>query len=116
MDGRGKGKVNNENNIATLEGTLERLLGQLYYRRERVDSALVDPPRAGCHPKALQALQSLAPRAICYVSCDPSTLARDIASLCANGRYRLIAAQPIDMFPQTYHIEGMALLARSGGR
>src|SRR3989454_8595649 len=116
MDARANATLNNQNNITTIEGTLERLLGQLYYRRERVDLALVDPPRAGCHPKALQALQSLAPRAICYVSCDPSTLARDIASLCASGRYRLVAAQPIDMFPQTYHIECIALLARTGLR
>src|SRR6266481_3349207 len=116
MDARANATLNNQNNITTLEGTLERLLGQLYYRRERVDLALVDPPRAGCHPKALQALQSLAPRSICYVSCDPSTLARDIASLCASGRYRLVAAQPIDIFPQTYHIECIALLVRTGMR
>jgi 23S rRNA (uracil1939-C5)-methyltransferase len=116
MDARANTTLNNQNNITTLEGTLERLLGQLYYRRERVDLALVDPPRAGCHPKALQALQSLAPRVICYVSCDPSTLARDIATLCGSERYRLVAAQPIDMFPQTYHIECIALLARTGMR
>jgi 23S rRNA (uracil1939-C5)-methyltransferase len=116
MDARANATLNNQNNITTLEGTLERILGQLYYRRERVDLALVDPPRAGCHPKALQALQSLAPRAICYVSCDPSTLARDIATLCGSGRYRLVAAQPIDMFPQTYHIECIALLAHTDAR
>lgn len=112
MDARANATLNNQNNITTLEGTLERLLGQIHYRRERLDLALVDPPRAGCHPKALQALQALGPRAICYVSCDPSTLARDIATLCASGRYELVFAQPIDMFPQTYHIECMALLAR----
>ena len=116
MDARANATLNNQNNITTLEGTLERILGQLHYRRERVDIALVDPPRAGCHPKALQALQTLAPRNICYVSCDPSTLARDIATLCANGRYRLVSAQPVDMFPQTYHIECIALLARVGSR
>ncbi len=114
MDARANATLNNQNNITTLEGTLERILGQLHYRRERIDVALVDPPRAGCHPKALQALQILAPRNICYVSCDPSTLARDIATLCSGGRYRLVAAQPVDMFPQTYHIECLALLARVG--
>lgn len=116
MDARANATLNNQTNITTFEGTLERLLGQLYYRRERIDVALVDPPRAGCHPKAIQALQSLAPRSIVYVSCDPSTLARDIASLCLNNRYRLVYAQPIDMFPQTYHIECIALLARNGLR
>ncbi len=116
MDARANATLNNQNTIATLEGTLERILGQLHYRHERVDIALVDPPRAGCHPKALQALQTLAPHSICYVSCDPSTLARDIATLCANGRYRLVSAQPVDMFPQTYHIECIALLARVGSR
>ena len=115
MDARASASLNNQNNITVLEGTLERILNQLHYRRERIDLALVDPPRAGCHPKALQALQTLAPRAICYVSCDPSTLARDIATLCASGRYRLVSAQPIDMFPQTYHIECVAMLARLGG-
>jgi 23S rRNA (uracil1939-C5)-methyltransferase len=116
MDARASAALNNQNNITSLEGTLERILSQLHYRRERIDLALVDPPRAGCHPKALQALQTLTPRAICYVSCDPSTLARDIATLCASGRYRLVAAQPVDMFPQTYHIECVALLVRVGLR
>jgi len=116
MDARANATLNNQNNITTLEGTLERILSQLHYRRERIDVALVDPPRAGCHPKALQALQVLAPRNICYVSCDPSTLARDIATLCSGGRYRLVAAQPIDMFPQTYHIECVALLTRVNNR
>ncbi|HYU72981.1 MAG TPA: 23S rRNA (uracil(1939)-C(5))-methyltransferase RlmD, partial [Ktedonobacteraceae bacterium] len=60
MDARANATLNNQNNITTLEGTLERILGQLHYRRERIDVALVDPPRAGCHPKALQALQILA--------------------------------------------------------
>ncbi|EFH90414.1 RNA methyltransferase, TrmA family [Ktedonobacter racemifer DSM 44963] len=112
MDARASSTLNNQNNITSLEGTLERVLNQLHYRRERIDLALVDPPRTGCHPKALQALQTMAPRAICYVSCDPSTLARDIATLCTGGRYRLVSAQPVDMFPQTYHIECVALLAR----
>ncbi|MBE3559800.1 MAG: 23S rRNA (uracil(1939)-C(5))-methyltransferase RlmD [Ktedonobacteraceae bacterium] len=116
MDARASAQMNNQNNITVLEGTLERLLNQLHYHRERIDVALIDPPRAGCHPKALQALQVVAPRVICYVSCDPSTLARDIATLCSSGRYHLVSAQPVDMFPQTYHIECIALLARIDGR
>lgn len=116
MDARANATLNNQMNITTLEGTLERLLGQISYRRERIDLAVIDPPRAGCHPKAIQALQSLMPRTIAYVSCDPSTLARDVASLCATDRYRLVYTQPVDMFPQTYHIESIALLARKGMR
>ncbi|HTI14355.1 MAG TPA: 23S rRNA (uracil(1939)-C(5))-methyltransferase RlmD [Dictyobacter sp.] len=116
MDARATCALNNQNNITALEGTLERVLNQLHYRRERIDLALVDPPRTGCHPKALQALLTMTPRAIVYVSCDPSTLSRDIATLCGGGRYRLVSAQPVDMFPQTYHIETVALLVRVGGR
>jgi 23S rRNA (uracil1939-C5)-methyltransferase len=115
MDARASAALNNQNNITSIEGPLERVLNTLHYRRERIDLALLDPPRTGCHPKALWALQQMAPRAICYVSCDPSTLARDIATLCSGGRYRLVSAQPVDMFPQTYHIECVALLARVGG-
>ena len=100
-------------NVEIVKGKVEEALPTL---TTRIDGLVIDPPRAGCHPKAIQALQSLAPRAIAYVSCDPSTLARDIASLCLNNRYRLVYAQPIDMFPQTYHIECIALLARNGLR
>ncbi len=117
MDARANAVLNNQSSkIMTYEGTLERILNQLYYRREHIDIALVDPPRTGCHPKAIQALQVMAPRHICYVSCDPSTLARDVASLCGSGQYRLIATQPVDMFPQTYHIESISLLARTNAR
>jgi 23S rRNA (uracil1939-C5)-methyltransferase len=113
IDARATTALNNQSNIVSLEGTFERVLSQLHYRHERADLVLMDPPRTGCHPKAIQALHTLAPHAICYVSCDPATLARDLASLCGNGRYRLVSAQPIDMFPQTYHIECVALLVRT---
>lgn len=117
MDARANALLNNQQNkILAYEGTLERVLSQISYRREHIDIALIDPPRTGCHPKAIQALRMIGPRHICYVSCDPSTLARDIAALCGDDRYRLIATQPVDMFPQTYHIESVSLLARSGMR
>jgi 23S rRNA (uracil1939-C5)-methyltransferase len=117
MDARANAVLNNQQNkIVAYEGTLERVLNQLHYRREHIDVALVDPPRTGCHPKAIQALRIMGPRNIVYVSCDPSTLARDIASLCADDRYRLVATQPVDMFPQSYHIESVSLLSRVGTR
>ena len=73
----------------------------------KFDAAVIDPPRAGMHAKAVEALIARAPRRIAYVSCDPSTLARD-ARLLVNAGYTLTHVQPVDMFPQTYHIECMA--------
>ncbi|MGH7277715.1 MAG: 23S rRNA (uracil(1939)-C(5))-methyltransferase RlmD, partial [Candidatus Rokuibacteriota bacterium] len=67
--------------------------------------------RAGFHPKALSALVALAPARIVYVSCNPSTLARDVGDLARDG-YRLEWVQPVDMFPQTPHIEAVARLRR----
>ncbi len=74
-----------------------------------IDAAVLDPPRAGCAPVVLEALSARQIDRVVYVSCDPSTLARDVKRLTAHG-YRLIAAQPIDLFPHTYHVETIAVL------
>jgi 23S rRNA (uracil1939-C5)-methyltransferase len=74
------------------------------------DVAVLDPPRAGA-AEAIGALLRLAPRRIVYVSCDPATLARDIAALGAH--YVLRCAQPLDLFPQSAHVETVALLERA---
>jgi len=65
---------------------------------------VADPPRAGIHRKALDAIASARPRTIVYISCNPSTLARDSAELAAAG-YELVRVKPVDMFPHTVHIE-----------
>jgi len=70
---------------------------------------IVDPPRTGMEKDALAALTDLAPPRIVYVSCDPATLARDVSRMAASG-YRLREAQPVDLFPQTHHIECVAVL------
>ena len=75
------------------------------------DTIVLEPPRAGCAPAVLEAVTRAQPGRIVYISCDPATLARDVAKLSATG-YRLVEAQPVDMFPQTYHVECVAHFAR----
>ena len=74
-------------------------------------TVILDPPRAGCEPKVLKTLAVSGARQVIYVSCDPATLARDLAVLARNG-FRLGDVQPIDMFPQTYHIECVVSVTR----
>jgi 23S rRNA (uracil1939-C5)-methyltransferase len=95
-------------NVSFAEGLAEDALPEI----EGVfDLAVVDPPRGGIHPAALQTLIERKPGRIAYVSCEPTTLARDCAAL-TNAGYTLRWAQPVDMFPQTYHIETVAFLSR----
>lgn len=92
-------------------GDAERALPEL----GRFDLALVDPPRSGMRPGALKALAATRARRIVYVSCDPATLARDCAALSDLG-YRLVSATPVDLFPQTFHVETVAVLDLMTGR
>jgi 23S rRNA (uracil1939-C5)-methyltransferase len=89
-------------------GRVETLLPHL---EGAFDAAVVDPPRAGMESRALDALIDKQPTQIVYVSCDPSTLARDAQRLTQFG-YHLREVQPVDMFPQTYHIECVAHFVR----
>jgi 23S rRNA (uracil1939-C5)-methyltransferase len=111
-DARASAAINGIANITAVEGVLERALGQLSRQGDRIDVAVVDPPRSGCHPRALEEIKALAPRTFIYVSCDPSTLARDLHLFCTGG-YRLVSVQPVDLFPYTAHIEAIALCERS---
>lgn len=76
-----------------------------------VDLAVVDPPRAGLGRRGVEAVVAARPRALCYVSCDPASLARDAALLIEAG-YRLMRVTPVDMFPQTHHIESVSLFTK----
>jgi tRNA/tmRNA/rRNA uracil-C5-methylase (TrmA/RlmC/RlmD family) len=71
-------------------------------------SVLIDPPRKGCWPELLDLLRQARPAQVIYVSCHPATMARDLNILCADGVFNLVRVQPLDMFPQTQHVECVA--------
>ncbi|NPU86207.1 MAG: class I SAM-dependent RNA methyltransferase [Syntrophaceae bacterium] len=89
-------------------GDVAEGLRDVLSRRHRIDAAVLDPPRTGCSREVLEALVDLAPRRIVYVSCNPATQARDARFLADRG-FVIAALQPLDMFPQTSHIETAAL-------
>ena len=105
-------RENGIENCTFLSGEVRHVLPTLVRDGVSAEVVVADPPRAGFHPKALLALAALAPARLVYVSCNPATLARDLGDLVRQG-YRLEWVQPVDMFPQTPHIEAVARLARS---
>jgi 23S rRNA (uracil1939-C5)-methyltransferase len=99
-------------NVELRLGKSELLLAAM---NEPVHAVILDPPRSGCRPEALDAVARLAPRRLIYVSCDASSLGRDLLVLCdADHGFRLLDVQPIDMFPHTQHVECVATLEFRG--
>ena len=98
-------------NVDLYERRAERLLPHLVDRGWRADVVVMDPPRKGCGRIVCAAVAKLQPRRIILISCDPATLARDLKSLAEQG-YRVVRVQPVDMFPQTWHVEAVALCER----
>lgn len=78
------------------------------------DVLVVDPPRAGLAAEVVEALDSCPARRVAYVSCDPATLARDLKRIQERGAYRLLSVTPVDLFPQTFHVECVSVLERAG--
>jgi 23S rRNA (uracil1939-C5)-methyltransferase len=105
-------RANGIDNCTFLSGEVRHVLPRLLDEGVHADVVVADPPRAGFHPKALAALRALKPERLVYVSCNPSTLARDVGDLARDG-YRLEWVRPVDMFPQTPHIEAVARLRRA---
>ncbi len=95
--------------VEVREGQVQAVLPDV---QERVDLLILDPPRSGAGAGVVAEIARLAPRRIAYVSCDPATLARDARALVDAG-FRLERVQPVDLFPQTYHIESVALFTRA---
>ncbi|HEY7020683.1 MAG TPA: class I SAM-dependent RNA methyltransferase [Ktedonobacterales bacterium] len=95
-------------NVEIVKGKVEIILPGL---TERLNGLVIDPPRAGCQRPVLDALIARRVPRVVYISCGPESLARDLAILClVSGAYRLVSLQPLDMFPQTAHIENIAVL------
>ncbi len=103
--------LNHITNAEFYVGKAEEVIPQMYEQGIVADTIVVDPPRKGCDSKLLETLIKMSPNKIVYVSCDPATLARDLAYLVAEG-YQVDKVQPVDMFPQTAHVECVVLMSR----
>ena len=102
----------NTEGIDNLEFVCSRTEDYLDSLEEPPDAVILDPPRVGCHPATLDALIRRKPKRAVYVSCDPDSLARDLAILIEGG-FQVVSVEPMDMFPQTYHTECVAALVPS---
>ena len=98
-------------NVFFYEGFTQDILRKFKKEQNTPDLIILDPPRTGCDPGVVAGIMALAPDRIVYISCDPATQARDILQFTENG-YQLQKLQPIDMFPQTKHIEVIAVLRK----
>jgi 23S rRNA (uracil1939-C5)-methyltransferase len=110
-DARKNAKLNGITNVEFIANDLQKGLKPLLERKQKADVIVLDPPRAGATLKTLERILAFVPRKIVYVSCNPSTLARDLKFFHLFG-FRLDRLQPVDMFPWTYHIECVAEMVR----
>ena len=105
--------VHNAQGMSNVEFRVGRTEDHLARLEARPDAVVLDPSRSGCDRRVLRALVNQPPATVIYVSCDPSTLARDLAYLSQQG-FQIEEIQPIDMFPQTYHLETVTVLRAVG--
>jgi len=108
-------KLNGIENIDFLNMDAEKGAAAVVRSKIKADVVIVDPPRKGCSRDTLTAIEKIAPKKIVYVSCDPATLARDVEILLNETDYQLIKVQPVDLFPNTHHIETVCLLSKLHG-
>ena len=108
-----RGRTNGEFVAGMVEEVLPGLVRKF---SPAASTVLIDPPRKGCQPQTLELLRTLRPAQVIYVSCHPATMARDLNVLCWDGVFELARVSPLDMFPQTQHVECVAdLRAATGG-
>jgi len=104
---------NNVGNAEFYSGKAEQIVPMLYKQNIKANVVILDPPRKGCEKKVIQTIISMSPERIVYVSCNPSTLSRDI-KLLESGGYILKQVQPLDMFPWSVHVESIILMTYCG--
>ena len=110
-DAKINAKLNNLNNVEFYVGKAEEVVPKMYSEGKTANVVVVDPPRKGCDEKVLDTIVSMKPDRVVYVSCNPSTLARDLAYLDERG-YKCVEIQPVYMLPHTKHVETVAKLRR----
>ena len=111
-DAKRNAKINNMDNVEFYVGKAEEVVPKMYQEGKRANVVVVDPPRKGCDEKVLDTIISMQPDRVVYVSCNPSTLARDLAYLNERG-YKCHEIQPVDMFPHSVHVENVAWLSKA---
>ncbi len=114
-DAKVNAEINGVKNIEFITGEAEKVVPEVYKQGIKADVVVVDPPRKGCDEALLKTLVSMQPERIVYVSCKPSTLARDLAYLSERG-YKAVEIQPVDMFPYTAHVECIVQIKRAETR
>ena len=110
-DAKRNAEINNLDNVEFYVGKAEEVVPKMYKQGKRGNVVVVDPPRKGCDEKVLDTIVSMEPDRVVYVSCNPSTLARDLNYLDERG-YKCVEVQPVDMFPHSVHIENVALIVK----
>ena len=110
-DAKVNARINGVENIEFLNMDASHGAQAVLRSKIKADAVIVDPPRKGCSREALDAIVKIAPKRLVYVSCDPATLARDVKILMENG-FTVDKIQPVDMFPQTVHVETVVLLQK----
>ncbi len=108
-DARFNSQLNNIGNTSFYAGDMKDVLNDMFIKENgKPDVIITDPPRAGMHDDVTKKIIEIAPQRIVYVSCNPATQARDLQIL--DQKYKVTKVQPVDMFPQTHHVENLVLL------